>query len=533
MNSSPATLPDDPQMLRDMVLELQQKLVDTKAYYDREMGILIEQIKLLRQQMFGRKSEKIFTPPPNVHIQTLFDMPEPEDLEDEAEEIVIPAHTRKKRGRRRLPEDLPRIEVVHDIPEEEKVCSCGCMKKRIGEEVSEQLDIIPAQIRVIRHIRPKYACSNSQCENTEGPAVSIAPVEPQIIPKSIATPGLLAHILVSKFVDHLPFYRQEKQFRRIGVDICRATMCRWAMQVASACQVLLNLLQDELLSGFYVHADETTLQVLAEPGRSPTTKSYIWVFRRGDPQRPILIFRYDETRSSNVASAFLRDFKGYVQTDGYAGYDFLDDWADVRHLGCMAHARRKFTDIIKAQGKKHKKTGSADVAISYFSKLYAIEKEARKNNYSPQQIYEMRQEKARPILEEFHGWLLKRAPQVPPKSLLGKAISYCLAQWDRLVVYLEDGRLSIDNNAAENAIRPFVLGRKNWLFAGTPEGAEASALLYSLLQTAEANGHEPYSYLRFIFERLPYATTLAEYEALLPWNIDPIKLAAKVIDTGV
>jgi transposase len=304
------------------------------------------------------------------------------------------------------------------------------------------------------------------------------------------------------------------------------------MHAASACQVLLILLQDELLSGFYVHADETSLQVLAEPGRSPTSKSYLWVFRRGDPVRLILIFRYDETRSSSVASAFLRDFKGYVQTDGYAGYDFLDDWTDVRHMGCMAHARRKFTDIVKAQGKNRKKSGSVDVAISYFSKLYAIEKEARKNDYSPEQIYTTRQEKAMPILEEFHEWLQKRAPQVPPKSLLGKAISYCLTQWDRLVVYLEDGRLSIDNNAAENAVRPFVLGRKNWLFVGTPEGAEASALLYSLLQTAEANGHEPYSYLRFIFERLPYATTLAEYEALLPWNIDSKKLALKVIDIG-
>jgi transposase len=198
----------------------------------------------------------------------------------------------------------------------------------------------------------------------------------------------------------------------------------------------------------------------------------------------------------------------------------------------MAHARRKFTDVVKAQGKSRSKSGSADVAISYFSKLYAIEKKARQNNCSPDQIYEMRQKKARPILEEFHGWLVKRSQQVPPKSLLGKAISYCLSQWDRLVVYLEDGRLSIDNNAAENAIRPFVLGRKNWLFAGTPEGAEASASLYSLLLTAEANGHEPYSYLRFVFERLPHAAKLAEYEALLPWNIDSKKLATKTIYEG-
>jgi len=532
MKQSPDILPDDLKKLQVMVLELQHKLAETKAYYEREMGILLEQIKLLRQQMFGRNSEKACALPPNVQIKPLFDMPEPEKLEDEAEEIVVPEHRRKKRGRRPLPKELPRVDVVHDIPEEEKVCSCGCKKKRIGEEVSEQLDIVPAKVRVIRHIRPKYACNNCKCDNTEGSAVAIAPAAPQIIPKSIASPGLLAYILVSKFVDHLPFYRQEKLFERLGVDICRATMSRWAIQAASACQVLLNLLQDELLSGFYVHADETTLQVLAEPGRPPTTRSYMWVFRRGDPDRPILIFRYDETRSSSVASAFLCGFKGYVQTDGYAGYDFLDGLAGVRHMGCMAHARRKFTDVVKAQGKSRSKSGSADVAISYFSKLYAIEKKARQNNCSPDQIYEMRQKKARPILEEFHGWLVKRSQQVPPKSLLGKAISYCLSQWDRLVVYLEDGRLSIDNNAAENAIRPFVLGRKNWLFAGTPEGAEASASLYSLLLTAEANGHEPYSYLRFVFERLPHAAKLAEYEALLPWNIDSKKLATKTIYEG-
>ena len=318
MISASSILPDDPNELKGIILQLQQEVAEIKTRYEEEVRILYEQIKLLRQQLFGRKSEKSPNNHLNIHIKPLFDIPEPEDEdeEDESEEIIVPAHTRKKGGRKPLPDDLPRVEVVHDIPEEEKICSCGCIKKRIGEEVSEQLDIVPARIQVIRHIRPKYACSNCQCDNTEDSPVSIAPVEPQIIPKSIASPGLLAHILVSKFVDHLPFYRQEKLFRRIGVDICRATMCRWAMQVATACQVLLNLMQDELLSGFYIKADETTLQVLAEPGRSPTTKSYMWVFRRGDPEKPILIFKYDETRSADVPREFLQGFKGYVQTDG-------------------------------------------------------------------------------------------------------------------------------------------------------------------------------------------------------------------------
>ncbi|HKJ63929.1 MAG TPA: IS66 family transposase [Desulfopila sp.] len=509
MNRNTSTLPESPEELKEVIADLQKA-------HEKETAILLEQIRLLRAQLFGAKSEKAKAG--EAQPLPLFDMPEPAEIEGEEVEVHVPAYERKKRGRRPLPEELPRVEKIHDINEENKVCGCGCQLSRIGEEVSEQLDVIPARVQVIRHIRPKYACKSCEGVEDDGPTVTIAPVAPQIIPKSIASSGLLACILTAKFIDHTPFYRQEKQFLRLGVEISRTSMCTWAMQAAKACQPLLNLLIDEVLAGSYINIDETPLQVLRETGRDPTSKSYMWIFRRGDPEKTALIYQYNPSRSGDVVREFLGDFQGYVQTDGYKGYDFLDLDDTIRHIGCLAHARRKFKDVVKAQGK-NRKAGSADVALSYIKRLYKLEREAREQSYSAEQIYQMRQEKARPIMDDFRKWLRKKSGTTPPKGLLGKAISYTLKQWNRLVGYLEDGRLAPDNNMAENSIRPFVIGRKNWLFSGTAEGAEASSLLYSLIETAKANGLEPYAYLRHVFEQIPMATTLEDYEKLLPWNI--------------
>jgi len=526
MNIQASTLPDSSADLKGIITRLNDKI----AAHEKEKDILLEQINLLRAQLYGRKAEKVH-PGDGPQPLPLFDMPEPEGVEDEKEDdgIYIPAHTRKKRGRRPLPDDLPRVEKIHDI--DDKTCGCGCELSRIGEEVSEQLDIIPAQVRVIRHIRPKYACKNCEGVQNDGPTVRIAPVHPQIIPKSIASPGLLAHILTAKFVDHLPFYRQEKQLMRIGVDVSRTSMCRWAMRVATECQPLLNLLKEEIQTGNYVNIDETPLQVLKEPCRSPTSKSYMWIFRRGDPEKPVLLYEYHSTRSGDAAIEFLRDFQGYVQTDGYSGYTFLDTKKGVCHIGCWAHARRKFMDVIKAQGK-NRKAGAADQALKYIRALYKLEKEAKKQGLSIDEIFQMRQNKAKPILDDFEKWLAKKKLQTLPKGLLGKAITYTMNQWHRLAGYIEHGQLSPDNNMAENSIRPFVIGRKNWLFSGTPDGAEASALLYSLIETAKANKLEPYAYLRHVFERIPTATTLEKIEALLPWNVSPDKVATHLIKCG-
>jgi transposase len=296
------------------------------------------------------------------------------------------------------------------------------------------------------------------------------------------------------------------------------------MQVASACQPLLNLLQEEILAGKYINIDETTVQVLKEPGRDPTTQSYMWVYRRGDPHKQVLLYQYHPTRCAEVVRDFLEGYQGCVQSDGYAGYDFLDKQEGVRHIGCLAHARRKFADIVKAQGK-NAKSRSAHKAVSFFKKLYKVEKECRVANLSAQETYLRRQEQSKPIVDDFKEWLDKKKLQTPPKGKMGQAVAYNLNQWHRLIGYLEDGRYSPDNNAAENSIRPFVIGRKNWLFSGTPEGAQASAALYSLIETAKANKVEPYSYLRHIFEELPKAETLEDYQVLLPWNVQLGRIA--------
>lgn len=506
-------LPGDIPVLKGMVASLSEE----NRRYEIENKLLREQVLLMKQKLFGRKTEKL--PAADGPVQEiLFDEPS-ESAPEQNEEpgIAVPGHIRRKSGRKPLPADLPRIEVIHDISPEEKVCGCGCRKDRIGEEVCEKLDIIPARMQVIRHIRPKYACKACEGVDDNGPTVTIAPVPEQIIPKGIATPGLLAHIITAKFVDALPFYRQEKQFERLGVELNRTSMSGWAIQVAGRCQPLLDLLRAEILSGPLINMDETTVQVLDEPGRASQTKSYMWIFRGGPPGKPALVYQYHPTRAGEVARAYLAGYKGYVQTDGYAGYDFLDKSPEVVHIGCWAHVRRKFMEVTQAGGKH--KSGSAEKALSYIQKLYAIEKELRARELSPEEIVAQRQLRTLPILEELKAWLDKRVLETPPKGLLGKAIAYTLGQWKRLVLYVDSGYVTPDNNLAENAIRPFVVGRKNWLFSGNPDGAAASATLYTLIETAKACGLEPYCYLRQLFERLPSASTTEDYKVLLPQYI--------------
>jgi transposase len=520
MLSEPNNLPDDAQSLKQIISSQQQQI-----------DYLQEMVRLLKNELFGRKSEAL--PAVTSNQMPLFDSNAPVEPIEKDEELAIPAHTRKKRGRKPLPEDLPRVEVVHDLPEEEKHCACGADLSRIGEEICEKLDYVPAKMQVIRHIRPKYACKKCEGVDDDGPTVRIAPPAEQLIPKSIATEGLLAHIAVSKFADALPLYRQQKMFERLGVDISRSTLANWMIQAAERCGPLIELLEQEIRGGPVINIDESPLQVLNEPGRSNTTKSYMWVFRAGPLDRPVVLFRYHPTRSGETALKMVDGYQGYIQSDGYVGYDYLSGKPGVTLLGCMVHARRKFMAVVKVRkkerGKKAATKGLADEALDYIKELYRIEKYARQNELTVDQIRELRQEKSKPILDRFKTWLDTYHPQVPPKSLLGKAIQYALNQWERLVVYIEAGFLKPDNNVAENAIRPFVLGRKNWLFAGGPNGAEASATFFSLIETAKANGLEPYAYLRYLFEKIPSARTEADYLDLLPNRIDKaaIDTAAK------
>ena len=510
MLSESNNLPDDAQSLKQIIFSQQQQI-----------DYLQEMVRLLKNELFGRKSEALPAVDPN-QLQ-LFNPDQPAEPLQSDDDIVVPEHTRKKRGRKPLPEDLPRVEVLHDIPEAEKQCACGAQLSRIGEETCEKLDYIPAKIQVIRHIRPKYACKACEGVEDDGPTVKMAPPPVQLIPKSNATEGLLAHIAISKFADALPLHRQQKIFDRLGLDISKSTMANWMIQAAGCGQPIIELLQQEIRSGPVINIDESPFQVLKEPGRSDTAKSYMWVFCGGPLDAPAVLYQYHPTRSGKVVHDMLGGYLGYVQSDGYSGYEQLSQKQGIIHLGCLTHARRKFVEVNKgrkARGKEKAAKGLADEALDYIGALYGIERYARDKNLSHEQIRELRQEKAKPLLEQFKTWLDTYHPQVPPKSLLGKAIQYTLNQWDKLVIYIEAGFLKPDNNLAENAIRPFVIGRKNWLFSGAPRGADASAIFFSLIETAKANGLEPYAYLRYLFAKLPFAKTVEDYQALLPKSLD-------------
>jgi len=283
------------------------------------------------------------------------------------------------------------------------------------------------------------------------------------------------------------------------------------------------MLGKESRSGPLINMEETPVQVMNEAGRSNTTKSYMWVFKGGPPGKPAVVFQYHPTRSGQVPGEFLKTYKGYIQTDAYTGYDAVGRLPDIHHVGCWAHVRRKFTEVVKASGKGKK--GHAQTVLDAIGRLYAIEKSGRMADLSPEKMVALRQEQSAPILEELYACLNALSGKTPPKGLLGKAVNYTLKNWELLVRYLENGHITPDNNAAENALRPFVLGRKNWLFNGHPKGAAASATIYSLIETAKANGLKPYFYLRYLFENLLLAQTEDDYRTLLPQSLTPDQIA--------
>ncbi len=506
MGGQTTVLPADVEELQRLVIGLQ-----------KENAVLHDELALLRHKIFGRRSERLS--PDELTQQILFN--EGDGIGEQPESQAPPAavevagHTRAKPGRRPLPADLVREEVVHDIPEEEKRCSCGQSLVRIGEEVSEKLDVIPAQLKVIRHIRPKYACKACEGLESEHP-VRIAELPPQLIERSIATPGLLAYILVSKFCDAIPFYRQERQFERIGIELPRGDFCNWAAQVGRRCDPLMEIFLGAIRAGPAVLMDETRVQVMKEPGKADTAQSFMWVLRGGPPEHPVILYRYHPSRSASIPLGYLSNFQGFLQTDGYEGYEEVGELPGVSHVGCWAHVRRKFDEAAKAS----KNGGSAHEALSRIGKLYAIERELRALELPPEEFMERRKAKALPILEGFKGWLEAKSIQVLPSAHLGKAVSYAQNEWPKLVRYLDCPHLTPDTNSIENAIRPFVIGRKNWLFSGSPVGAHASSTLYSLIETAKANEIEPYRYLRYIFTKLPTVRTPDDYLRLTPYGMD-------------
>ncbi len=522
MSEKSGALPETVAELQELIRQLQASLEAERAQkieYQHEALKHFEEIQLLRRRIFGRRAEKL----DEEDRRQLLLFNEAEEillarasLPPEPPEVDVRAHTRRAAGRRPLPPEIPRVETLHDISEAEKQCACGQPLARIGEESCEKLEVIPARIRVRRHVRPKYACHACEGSGDESrAAVRIAPAPEQLLPKSIASPALVAYILVGKFCDSLPFYRQEKQFARIGVDLSRQDMANWSIAVFTRIQPLVQLLRQEILQGPLVQIDETTMQVMGEPGRANTSKSYVWVFLGGQPGQPVVDYQYHPTRSGSVPVAVLRDYKGYIQTDGYDGYEQLAGQPGIVHAGCWAHARRKFFEAREvAKGK-----GSADVALGAISALFNAERTLREQDLTPQQFLERRREQVQPVLEKLHGWLEERHEQVPASTTLGKAIGYAWGQWPKLVRYLDSPLLGPDNNACERAIRPFVIGRKNWMISGSPAGAEASSAWYSLIETAKLNGVEPYLYLNYVLSRLPDSDKAEDFSFLLPWNI--------------
>ena len=369
MKSSILPHPDSTENLKDLfiisLLRENETLSLAHSSLQEKYSGLIEQIKLAQNNRFGRSSEK------NVSQADLFDEAGSSDDESkEPEMMTIPEHKRtkhKQAKRTTLPENLPREKVVHDVDETDKQCACGCAKTQFGEEITEQLDIIPAQFKVIQHVRPKYVCK--QCEGN----ISIASMPNLLLPKRIAAPGLVAYTVTSKYIDHIPLYRQEGMLRRYGITIPRSTNCSWILETADLCQPIIALLVRDIISSGYVKADETPVQVLKEPARRNDATSYMWLYRGIADGYTAVVYDYQETRSAQHAQNFLQDFQGYLQTDGYKGYDWSDKQAGIIHLACMTHARRPFANLVKIS----KKAVVAHEAIAYIAKLYEIEKIAR------------------------------------------------------------------------------------------------------------------------------------------------------------
>jgi len=534
----PLVLPHNIAALKTLLVEQQNAHLAVVAAMHQEAAAIrqeahdyvmrmLEQATLARQRMFGTSSEQMSAQSrlfdeAEVLAQTSTEAQDTAPIEPE-QPVAVDAPSGKlsvkpARGKRvALATGLPRVDVLHDVPEADRTCACGTPMVEIGQDISEQLDIVPMQVRVLRHIRKRYGCPTS----THAPVTAALPAQP--LPKSNASVDFLAMLLAVKFVDGLPLARFENVLTRHGAVVPRQTLARWVIGSAGVLQPLHNLMRDILLDGSLIHMDETVVQVLKEKGKAPTSNSYMWVQTGGPPDKPVVLYDYDPSRSASVPTALLEGYKGYLMTDGYDGYNEVARTDGIERLACWAHVRRRFVEATRVQPKD--KRGKADEAVSLIGKLYRIEREHK--DASPEDRYLARQSASVAVLAELHAWMLKNTPLVTPKSALGTALAYMGHLWAQLTRYTERGDLPIDNNRCENAIRPFVVGRKAWLFSDTTAGAHASAVIYSLVQTAKANGLEPYTWLRRVLRDLPGAKSVDAVEALLPWNLRITDLAVK------
>ncbi len=510
MSKDSQTLPESRQELIDLVNRQATQIEQLTA----KVQWFEEQFHLARQKQFGASSER------SVKEQgELFNEAEAIAEAGPVEEAVRQTITyeRKKPGRKPIPKDIPIERIEYRLPEEEQVCdNCGGALHEMSAELRHEVKLIPAQVKMLQHARFVYGCRNCEKNSIEVP-IKTAQAPRPVIEKGLASPSAAAYVMTMKFVEGVPLYRQEQHYARMGIGLSRGVLSNWMLKSSEWLELIYGRLKQKLLEQEVLHADETTLQVLKEPGRAAESQSYMWLYRTGCVGPPIVLFEYQPSRAGENPQRFLEGFKGYLHVDGYAGYH---DIPNVTLCGCWAHLRRKFDEALKGLPPKQRTSGSkAQEALNQINSLFAIERELAQ--CTPEVRLKARLLRSRPSVDTFRKWLDEMSTAVLPKSLFGLAVNYGRQQWPKLVRFLEDGRIELSNNRAERSIKPFVIGRKNWLFANTPRGARASAVIYSIVETAKENKLNPYAYLTHLFEKLPNMDSREDQvlDQLLPWDV--------------
>ena len=502
MLMQPQSLDDlSAQQLREMTTRLLTELRHSQALCAK----LTHENALLKRMKFAAQSERF-----NAEQRSLLDDEMEADLAAvclEIEQLQPPAtapEAKQQPKRQSLPAHLPRREIRHEP--QRTICQCGCQMKRIGEDVAEKLDYVPGVFTVERHIRGKWACA--QCET-----ITQVPVDAHVIDKGIPTTGLLAQVLVAKYQDHLPLYRQESIFARAGLAIPRSTLAQWVGTCGVRLQPLVDALKAEILTRRVLHADETPVQML-KPGNGKTHRAYLWAYAAGAfEDLKAVVYDFCESRAGVHAREFLGDWQGTLVCDDYSGYKDGFKHGKIIEAGCLAHARRKFFDLHAAN-----KSQIAEFALAQFARVYEIEREVQALT-APQRL-QVRQQHSRPILDALHQWMVLQRQQVAGNSATAKALDYSLKRWTALTRFVDDPQLPPDNNWIENRIRPIALGRSNWLFAGSLRAGQRAAAVMSLIQSARMNGHDPYAYLKDVLIRLP-THKASRIEELLPHRWQP------------
>ncbi len=487
------------------LLQVSKKLLLEKSELEYKVADLEVRIEQMRRLIYGSKRERFIRNAEEGQMTLPFDVEIEQEPEKQQETITYVRRKTKRKnhpGRMTLPPHLPVKEIIIEPKEDTTGMKC------IGKEITEQLDYSPAKFSVIRYIRPKYIQLEDNETLTHKGIIGELPAGP--IEKCMATPATLALVPVDKYVYHLPLYRQQDRFMQAGIRMPSSTLIGWLKGICNLLWPLYKNLKKRILEQGYLQVDETPIQVLDKSKKGKTHRGYYWIYH--SPLEKSVFFDYQPGRSREGPSHLLRDFKGYLQTDGYSVYDIIAKREEIIHLNCMAHARRGFDKALTVDKQK------AEYALDMFQQLYAIERKARNENMSAEERYQLRLDTALPILNELGKWMVETYKESRPKSPIGKAVSYCIPRWDNLINYLKDGSLEIDNNLAENAIRPIAIGRKNYLFAGSHEGAQRAAMFYSFFGTCRKNNVNPYDWLRKVLEVIPEHKVSMLHE-LLPQNL--------------